>query len=78
MLAGIEMVAFLFWSVTEGASFTRIESRSCWPGGKFPRAWREGGAGPGHDGSSNAPIIESASQQTPTEHLMGTRHHAGC
>lgn len=45
MLAGIDTVAFLFWRVTEAASFTRIESRSCWPGGNFPRAWREAGAG---------------------------------
>lgn len=38
MLAGIEMMALPFWSVTEGASFTRMDSRSCWSGGNFPRA----------------------------------------
>lgn len=41
MSAGMETVAFFFWSVTVGAFFTQNESRSCWPGGNSPRAWRE-------------------------------------
>lgn len=43
MLAGMETVAFLLWSVTTGAPFTCSESRSFWPGGNFPSAWKGGG-----------------------------------
>ena len=39
MLARMEMVAFLLWSVIVGASFTPSDSRRCWSGGNFPRAW---------------------------------------
>ena len=77
MSAGIDTVAFLFWRVTEAASFTRIESRSCWPGGNFPRAWREAGAGQGARGQLQC-TDNRISQQTLTEHLMGPGHHAGC